>query len=118
MKYTNRLHSDYLSQADGPVLASDGLLELIDRSAGSVEIQVGELILSGPAISFGSLLSTGILSVSIKCDRALGPRDIIGMKGPCKVSFSDTEVKGFVVSVTSKIEDGTLDFSFMPDGDM
>jgi len=99
------------------VLASDGLLERIDRSANGVEIHVADRILSGPAIRFGSLLSTGILSVSIRNSQELGPKDIIEMRGPCVVSFSDTEVKGFVVSVTSNIEDGTLDFSFMPDGD-
>ena len=118
MNYTNRQHSNYLAQADGPILASDGLLERVaNENQSSFTIRSHEIEASGVAVSFSTFLNTGVVKIVIRTAQALSPIDVMKFQGKCTVDFGGSSLPGIVVAASSNFEDSTFEFSFMPDGD-
>jgi hypothetical protein len=117
MTYSNKHHSNYLSQADGPVLASDGLFERVAPTQGKFVIKTSESEVSGEAISFTAILNTGIIRVVIRPVQVQSPTEVMKYQGSCSVEFDGQEMSGHVVSVSSNFQDSTFEISFMPDGD-
>jgi hypothetical protein len=117
MTYSNKHHSNYLSQADGPVLASDGLFERVAPTQGKFVIKAGDSEVSGDAISFAAILNTGIIRATIRPVHVQSPIEVMKFQGACSVAFDGQEISGHVVSVSSNFQDSTFEISFMPDGD-
>lgn len=117
MTYSNKHHSNYLSQADGPILASDGLFERVAPTQGKFVIRSGDSEVSGEAISFSAILNTGIIRVVIRPVQMQSPIEVMKFQGACSVEFDGQQLAGHVVSVSSNFQDSTFEISFMPDGD-
>jgi|LakMenEpi03Aug12_release.lakeMendotaPanAssembly.Ray.scaffolds.fasta_scaffold41468_8 hypothetical protein len=117
MSFSSKHRSDYLNQADGQILASDGFLERLSGSSESFVGKFSEREIQGNLISVSTALDLNIVKVVVKPTCDLSPADILKIIGKCQVELGNFSLGGTVTGASLNFVESNFELSFVLDGD-